>query len=202
MNRVETETEICRLAQYFADLIKQRDAVPQTAPQIATAIREAYDQNNLSFSDWSECPFLPHEKWNEEAGENNTLQGYWDWVYSQIEAGELYDSEGDMVADAGWLSDTIAEIIENELELREKALSQKLEDTGALETVSHEVFSTLKECQGLLEKQLSEDLEYSDRSIYRDTLDRINSVLIKHQGIKNNADPASPAMPSAQHREP
>lgn len=34
---------------------------------------------------WSEHPEFSHEDWAQEASELNTLQGYWDWVFSRID---------------------------------------------------------------------------------------------------------------------
>jgi hypothetical protein len=47
-------------------------------------LKEKYDE--LQPGDhWSEHPHFTHEDWAQEASELNTLQGYWDWVASQID---------------------------------------------------------------------------------------------------------------------
>lgn len=44
---------------------------------------------------WSENPDYPVEDWKYEVQNNDTRQGYWDWVESQIEAAGLEDRDGE-----------------------------------------------------------------------------------------------------------
>lgn len=55
----------------------------------AEELKAKYDA--LQPDGWSQHPVFPHEDWQREVSELNTLRGYWDWVASQIE--QRHDEE-------------------------------------------------------------------------------------------------------------
>jgi hypothetical protein len=51
--------------------------------QLNALLNEAHELRDKDI--WSEHPKYSRASWQLEVGNNDTLAGYWDWVYSQIE---------------------------------------------------------------------------------------------------------------------